>query len=273
MIQQNDREQWKQSRTGRFTASKIGKLMKRGRPKDAEWGETALSVIKTAAVERVMGQPVHTFADFAMKRGTLLEHAATHLLNIYWKSGNVFGTTWMPIGDNAGATPDFMLRDGSVGDIKCPSDVSKLFDFAAEVSNGDFAALLKWDDDYAYQIATQAIASDTDTAHLVLFHDGLCKQAITEEEYQTVNGIMQVIGDKLFNLTGQMYDYTFARAAGGPGFAYVARTFTITPDVKQSILDRIKAAEVICEQYLEQYRRAFDAAPTTEEVELTAPGL
>lgn len=272
MIQQTDREAWKQTRIGRFTASSMGKLMTE--PRSAadkaagKFGETALSLIKAKAVERVTQRPSHTAATWSMRRGVLLEHAACELLSTYWQE--CFACTWMPIGENSGATPDFLLRDGSPGDIKCKEDEALVFDLATEVH--DWESLLKWNKDEAWQIATQAMAAGTTKATLLYFTDKLQVVRITDEEYQAANGIMQLMGDKLFELTGQVYEYTFNYADGNPGFMFVAKTV----DIPTEAFDRIKAvlerAEVACQKWVSIYGPIYNNAPTPEAVEATIPG-
>lgn len=271
MIQQTDRQAWKQTRIGRFTASTMGKLMTE--PRSAadkaagKLSEGAMSLIKAKAVERVTQRPSHTAATWSMRRGVLLEHAACYLLSQYWQP--CYACTWMPIGDNSGATPDLLLRDGSPGDIKCKEDEGLLFDLATEVH--DWNSLLKWNKDEAWQIATQAMAAGTTKATLLYFTDKLQSVKITQEEYQAANGIMQVMGEKLFELTGQMYEYTMEFADGNPGFMFVAKTI----DIPTEAFDRIKAvlerAEVECDKWVKMYAPIYTNAPTTEEVEATIP--
>lgn len=271
MIQQSDRQAWKQTRTGRFTASNMGKLMTE--PRNAadkaagKFGETAMSLIKQAAVERVTGRPSHTAATWSMRRGVLLEHAACYLLSRYWQP--TYACTWMPIGENSGATPDFLLRDGSPGDIKCKESEGLLFDLATEVT--DWNSLLKWNKDEAWQIATQAMAAGSTKATLLYFTDKLQSVKITREEYDMANATMQVIGDKLFELTGQMYEYTFDHGNGEPGFLFVAKTM----DIPQEAFDRIRLvlerAEVECDKWVKLYGPIYANAPTPEEVDATIP--
>jgi hypothetical protein len=156
-----------------------------------------MELIRNKATERVTGHSIHTAANFAMKRGTLLEFAATFLLSRYWQP--VYGATWMPIGTNAGATPDFLDRESNPGDIKCPESEAKVYAYADAVPVGpdgfsEWSDLLEWNKDYAYQIATQALACDTEVAWLVYFSDKIKGQLLTEQEREDVTAILEGAG-------------------------------------------------------------------------------
>jgi hypothetical protein len=245
----------------------MGKLMTEPRNKgDKEAGnlsETALTLVKSKAVERVIGRPLHTPANFSMKRGTLLEHAACYLLSVYWDA--LDACTWMPIGDNAGATPDFLKRDNSPGDIKCKESEAEIFDFATEVSDWD--SLLAFNKDEAWQIATQALAAGTTKATLIYFTDKVAAVHITDEEFLTCNAIMETMGQKLFDLTGQIYDYRYNSNEGNPGFMFVARTIDIPTEAFDRIRKVIARAEQECQAYVKQYEGIYHGAPSVEEVE------
>lgn len=268
--QQTDRQAWHNTRIGRFTASTMGKLMTEPRSKaDKDAGnlsETALTLVKNKAVERVIGRPLHTPANFSMKRGTLLEHAACYLLSIYWEA--LDACTWMPIGDNSGATPDFLKRDNSPGDIKCKESEAEIFDFATEVNDWD--SLMAFNKDEAWQLAVQALAAGTTNATLIYFTDKVAAVHITDEEFQTCNAIMEVMGDKLFDLTGQVYDYRFNSNQGNPGFMFVAKNIEIPVEAFDRIHKVLDRAEVQCMEYVKQYGAIYHGAPTVEEVEEVA---
>lgn len=240
--QQSDRSAWHDTRVGRFTASTIGALMTEPRSKaDKEagkWSETAKMLINQKAVERVTGRPVHTSANFSMRRGTLLEHAAVYLLSKHWQP--IDGSTLLLYGDNAGATPDGLLRDGSTVDIKSPESEVQLFEFGDQVPEGDWEAMLAWDRTYAWQIATQALAAGTTRATLIYFSDRLAMRQWEEGERETCNAIMEAVGEKLLQETGQIYDYHIQ--ASSDGYGWVIRSFEIPAEAMERIETVIERA-------------------------------
>lgn len=257
---QTDRKAWKDSRVGRFTASTIGALMTDPRSKAAkeagEWSETAKALISQKAVERLTGKPIQTPANYAMKRGTLLEHAAVHLLSDLWQTINE--CTWQPLWDNCGATPDGLLNDGTPIDIKCPEGEQQVYEFADQVPDGDWEALLKWNKTYAWQIATQALACGTDRACLVYFTDRIKMHPVSKEDADMCNAIMEAVGDKLFNLTGTVYEYRLNTDGGSYGVAYVVRSFKFTPEVFSKIQMVVEAADRECENLVKRYQGSLN---------------
>jgi hypothetical protein len=65
--QEAERERWFELRRGKFTSSRFGDLMKRGRGKD-EWGQVALTYMYQVAAER-MGSFSFGFSSSATKWG------------------------------------------------------------------------------------------------------------------------------------------------------------------------------------------------------------
>ncbi len=269
--QQTERRQWHDQRVGRFTASTMGKLMAEPRSKAAkeagEFSEGAKTLIAKKATERVKGAPIHTHADFSMRRGTLLEHAAIHLLSQHWKP--IDACTYMAYRDNSGATPDGLVREPGTPtmDIKCKEDESMLLQYAASVPNNDFEALKAWDRDEAYQIATQAAAAGSTRAYLIYFTDKLPAIRIDDEQAETCNRIMEMIGEKLFTLTGQPHEYRLCMNDGEYGFAFVARWFDIPAEVVAIINKALDRAEVECVRMVGVFR---DELSRSEEPQVEA---
>lgn len=55
--------EWYKNRLGHFTGSQVGRLMKRGRGKDAEWSADALTYIKEIVAERLINPAVIAVPD------------------------------------------------------------------------------------------------------------------------------------------------------------------------------------------------------------------
>lgn len=234
-------------RWGRFTASTMSDLMTEPRSKaDREagkFGATAMSLIRQKAVERVEKRAMHVHADFSMKRGTLLEHPMIELLSEYWEP--LDGCSWHAFGTNMGATPDALRRIGAPVDTKCPQSEVALYEFGEQVKDGDFESLMSWNKKYAWQIATQALVTGATQASLVYCTDKLQWIPLTPDRIQLANELMEAIGYKLFDITGQIYEYRWD-TSNGLGFAFVARTFEIPDTAFRQIEEATQRAEIEC---------------------------
>lgn len=270
---QTDRAAWKNTRVGKFTASTIGKLMAEPRAKAAqeagEFSEGAKTLIAQKATERIKGHPIHTPSNYSMRRGTLLEHAATNLLSTYWKQ--IDQCTYMDYGTNAGATPDGLVAEPLTPtvDIKCKEDETDLLLFADSVPDNDFAALKSWNRDEAYQVAMQARAAGTTRGYLIYFTDKMHTVSIPKEEADECNNIMEWIGEKLFTLTGRPHEYRLNAIEGRYGFAFIARGFDIPAEEFDRIDRVLERAEVECMNMVERFR--MHLSPSKEQVERTRP--
>lgn len=260
-VQQHDTAAWQNQRLGKFTASTIGKLMTgprmtkelqaRADAGEVFFGDTALAVIADKAAERVSGIAEFQPSTFAMKRGTVLEHAAKYLLSRHWQKVN--DCAFQPRGKNSGATPDGILNDGSTMDVKCPESFTDVMRFGAEVPDGDFDALLRWNKGYAWQIMHQALCAGSSEAWLVYFTDRLPWIKITHEERDAVQCILDEQCAEFNQENLYPFEYTF----GSPGFAYVARRFALTQD-RADLIDRtLAAAEVECQAMEDAFRAAL----------------
>jgi len=111
-------KEWFDMRKGRFTASRISELMGvRG------LGKTGETYAFEMACELVYGiDEEENFISHDMQRGIALEPLAfrkfTELKEMEFKS--VKEAYFMPLGDNAGASPDGLIDDNGNLEIKCP---------------------------------------------------------------------------------------------------------------------------------------------------------
>ena len=249
--QQANPQVWHDLRLGKFTASTIGKLMTQPRmTKDMNeraaagavfFGEGAISLIAEKAAERVSGVREHSPSTYSMKRGTVLEEAAVHLLSQHWTP--IDGCAYMPYGSNSGATPDGLVFKGlGTVDLKCPEAFTNVLRFGAEVPDGDFDALEAWDRGYAWQVMHQAKCAGVKEAWLVYFTDRLPWIKLSEEDRDIAQQIIDFACDRLAEGSEFPFGYTF----GGDGYFYVARRFELTDDRSDKIDRVLVAAEVEC---------------------------
>ena len=127
MLQRSD--DWFEMRKGRFTASNIHKLLGvRG------LGQTGESYIFEKAVEEVFGLDENdSFTSYDMQRGVELEPLAFRKFKELKELDfiDVEETTFFPYGKHAGASPDGLVSDNSILEIKCPRP-TKFFNLVAK---------------------------------------------------------------------------------------------------------------------------------------------
>lgn len=112
-------KEWFDARAGRFTASRISDLLgKNG------LGKTGDTFAYDCAIESIFGpeEEEDKFMSWDMKRGVELEPLAFNkfkeLVSLDFLS--VEQATFFPYGEHAGASPDGLVGDKSVLEIKCP---------------------------------------------------------------------------------------------------------------------------------------------------------
>lgn len=121
---------WELKRLGKFTASEIGKLMKKGRSKDQYFGDGAITYIESRVAEIFTQEPVSNLEGLhSIEWGNTHEPmAAVEFsermggdLDYYGKSTPKF-FAYEPFADRAGGSPDgIMPIKQAVVEFKCPS--------------------------------------------------------------------------------------------------------------------------------------------------------
>ena len=136
---QQESQDWMLARAGKFTASRAGDLMARTKS-----GPSASrgNLIALLVAERMTGQPVETYQNDAMRRGTELEAEARDAYsfatgNAVEESGFVECTD-LP---NTGCSPDGLVGDDGLVEIKCPASMAKHLD---ALLRGSHATEYRW---------------------------------------------------------------------------------------------------------------------------------
>jgi len=149
-VQQRSLE-WHEQRLGKFTASEIHKLMGvRG------LGEIGKSYAIDKAIEQLYGEVEENFVSYDMERGTELEPLA------FAKFKELKSLEFLEVencgffsGDVHGASPDGLVGDDAVLEIKCP----KATTFFKLVADGEI------DKKYFYQMQHQMMLTARKKAH------------------------------------------------------------------------------------------------------------
>lgn len=132
-------EEWFAARAGKFTSSRAPDLM--ARTKSGPSASRA-NLIALLAVERLTGQPVETYQNAAMARGTELEAQAR---DAYAFANDVIieecGIILHPTLPNVSSSPDGLIGADGLLEIKCPSAMAK---HLAALRGGDHAREYRW---------------------------------------------------------------------------------------------------------------------------------
>ncbi|OWR35524.1 exonuclease [Stenotrophomonas pavanii] len=121
-----DSQDWMQARAGKFTASRAADLMARTKTGP---GAARANLIATLVAERITGQAVEGYRNAAMDRGIELEGEARDAYS--FNTGQAVVETgfivcgWLP---NTGCSPDGLVGDDGLVEIKCPSAMAKHLD-------------------------------------------------------------------------------------------------------------------------------------------------
>lgn len=132
-------QDWMLARCGKFTASRASDLMARTKSGTSASRRNLLALL---AVERLTGQPVETYQNDAMRRGTELEAEARDAYS--FATGNVVDESgFIEAADlpNTGCSPDGLIGDDGMLEIKCPASMAKHLD---ALRSGAHAEEYRW---------------------------------------------------------------------------------------------------------------------------------
>jgi putative phage-type endonuclease len=133
-------DDWLAQRAGCFTASRASDLMAKlanGKPAAGR-----ANLIALLAVERVMGACVPTFQSAAMARGIEMEAEARDAYSFaHGVAVDECGFIPHPTIPHCGASPDGLLGDEGILEIKCPSSFDK---HLAAIRTGAHAKEYRW---------------------------------------------------------------------------------------------------------------------------------
>ena len=118
---QDDDSQWHTERLGKFTSSRIGDLMTKGRGKDKFWGDTAMNYIFEKVAELMTGVPHYVRETASMAWGTEHEAEAIDFYNsINDVKASHMGKTFIEFNELCGGSPDAFVGEDGILEVKCP---------------------------------------------------------------------------------------------------------------------------------------------------------
>jgi len=117
-------DEWFMLRCGSLGASQIKAALSKTK---SGWGSTRRNLIANLVAERLSGQPTNTYCSPAMQRGIELEEEARYAYE--FKCGVVVKTCGLfkhPIIKNTHASPDGLIGDDGLLEIKCPNTATHI---------------------------------------------------------------------------------------------------------------------------------------------------
>lgn len=113
--------EWFAARCGKVTSSCFGKVMTKGRSKSATWGQMALSYMFEVLGERLTGNPADEIKSKYLDWGHEHEPTARSLYGwIHGETIKLVGFVEHPEIEGVGGSPDGLIGDDGVAEIKCP---------------------------------------------------------------------------------------------------------------------------------------------------------
>lgn len=131
--------EWMAERAGKFTASRSADLMAKTKTGPSASRANLLTLL---AVERITGECVPTYQNGAMSRGIELEAEARDAYS-FARSVAVDEAGFVPDQalPNCGCSPDGLVGDDGLLEIKCPASMTKHFD---ALRTGEHAREYHW---------------------------------------------------------------------------------------------------------------------------------
>lgn len=154
--------EWFQMRLGRFTASSINRLL--GKDTLQRTKDSISNYAFEKAVETLYGIEEEGFISFDMQRGITLEPLAFRRF-AELKSFDFIDVSecvFFPYGEHAGASPDGLVSDNAILEIKCPRR-DKFFKI---VANG----IEEIDPAYIAQMQMQMLCTNTEKAYFFNYY-------------------------------------------------------------------------------------------------------
>ena len=118
--------EWYAERAGKFTASQFHRLMKSGRRKDEIFGDAAMTYIMETIAEIMTGGQSIEFKQFDSRATDWGNEREPEAAKVYAELTGlkVEECSFFPISDFAGASPDRLVDDDGLMEIKCPYDAT-----------------------------------------------------------------------------------------------------------------------------------------------------
>jgi hypothetical protein len=167
--------EWDQIRVGRFTASEIWKLIVEPKSKEdkasGKLSETAMTYIQDKVAEIMTGQSKQQGYAFPLVWGTEKEpEAREKFIEVTGLSVERVG--FFPYTDHAGGSPDGIVEDSAILEIKCPYDSKVMIDYLMLTDVFDLKRDFR---EYYWQCQANMLFSDKKEAYFVAYDPRMIK--------------------------------------------------------------------------------------------------
>jgi putative phage-type endonuclease len=141
IIQQRTAE-WHQQRLGKVTASRVADALAKTK---TGWGAPRSHYLMQLVVERLTGEPTPFFANPAMEWGTATEpYARIAYSELTGRTVVETGFTDHPTIPMTGASPDGLVDDDGLVEIKCPNSATQIKTLLGDPIDGDYVKQMQW---------------------------------------------------------------------------------------------------------------------------------
>lgn len=135
-------EEWIKARLGKATASRIHEAVARTRN---GWGASRANYMADLLLERLTGRPAPVYRSQAMERGTAFEADARIAYELE-KNVQVVPVGFVdhPRIKMSGASPDGLVGDDGLVEIKCPNTATHIATLLGASIDGDYIKQMNW---------------------------------------------------------------------------------------------------------------------------------
>lgn len=139
---QQGSEGWVKVRLGRVTASRISDLMAKTK---SGWGAGRRNYMSDLVIEILTGAPIDHFKSKEMERGNEVEPQARSLYSLLRDVDiQEVGFVQHPAIEDAGASPDGLVGDDGMIELKCPNSATHIETLLTEKIPNDYMLQMHW---------------------------------------------------------------------------------------------------------------------------------
>lgn len=134
--------EWMALRTGKVTASRVADVIARTK---TGWGASRANYMAELIAERLTGQPAPSFSNAAMQWGTDKEpEARDYYAFITGATVEQIAFVHHPTLADSGASPDGLVGDDGLVEIKCPNTATHIDTLLGAVGASKYMTQMQW---------------------------------------------------------------------------------------------------------------------------------